>query len=54
MNYTAETRPETAKTKRLLETTEIIVLRNTAGKTLLYRERSDNIRTTCKVEDINS
>ena len=54
MTYTAETRPETAKTKRLLETTEIKVLRGIAGKTLLDRETSENIRRTCEIEeDIN-
>ena len=54
MTYTAETRPETAKTKRLLETTEMKVLRGIAGKTLLDRETSENIRRTCGIEeDIN-
>ena len=54
MTYTAETRPETAKTKRLLETTEIKVLRGIDGKTLLYRETSKNIRRTYGIEeDIN-
>ena len=54
MTYTAETRPETAKTKRLLETTEMKVLRGIAGRTLLGRETSKNIRRTCRIEkDIN-
>ena len=54
MTYTAETRPETAKTKRLLETTKMKVLRGIAGKTLLDRETSENIRRTCRIEeDIN-
>ena len=47
MTYTAETRPKTAKTKRLLETTEMKVLRGIAEKTLLDRETSENIRRTC-------
>lgn len=34
MTYTAETRPETAQTKRLLETSEMRILRKIAGKTL--------------------
>ena len=54
MTYTEKTRPETAKTKRLLETTEMKVLRGIAGKTLLDRETSESIRRTCGIEeDIN-
>lgn len=53
MTYTAETRPDTTKTKRLLETCEMKVLRKIAGKTLLDRERSDNIRKMCGVEEVN-
>ena len=53
MTYTAETRPDTTKTKRILETCEMKVLRKIAGKTLLDRERSDNIKRTSKVENIN-
>ena len=51
MTYTAETRPETEKTKRLLETTEIKVLRGIAGKTFLDRKTSENIRGTCVIEE---
>ena len=51
MAYTAETRPETAKTKKMLETTEIKVLRSIAGKTLLDRETSENIGRTCGIEE---
>ncbi|XP_057652378.1 glucose dehydrogenase [FAD, quinone]-like [Diorhabda carinulata] len=40
MTYTAETRPETAKTKRMMETAEMKVLRRIAGKTLLDREKN--------------
>ena len=53
MTYTAETRPETTKTKRLLQTTEMKILRRIAGKTLLDLERNENIRTACNVDDIN-
>ena len=53
MTYTAETRPDTAKTKQLLETTEMRVLRRIAGKTLLDRERNESIRRACKVENVN-
>lgn len=53
MTYTAETRPDTAKTKQLLEATEMRVLRRIVGKTLLDRERSENIRSACKVENVN-
>ncbi|XP_057652719.1 uncharacterized protein LOC130891773 [Diorhabda carinulata] len=53
MTYAAETRPDTAKTKRLLKTSEMKVLRKITGKTLLDRERSDDIRQKCRVENIN-
>ena len=54
MTYTAETRPDTSKTKQLLETTEMRVLRRITGKTLFDRERSENVRERCKVENINN
>jgi len=53
MTYTADTRPDTAKTKQLLEITEMRVLRRIAGKTLLDRERNESIRRACKVENVN-
>ena len=54
MTSTAETRLKTAKTKRLLKTTKTKVLRGIAGKILLNRETSENIRRTCGIEeDIN-
>lgn len=53
MTYTAETRPDTAKTKRILEVGEMKILRKIAGKTLFDRERSDNVRRTCGVDNIS-
>ena len=54
MTYTAETKPETAKTKRWLEPTDLKVLHGIAKKALLDRETSENIRRTCGIEeDIN-
>ncbi|XP_030750469.1 uncharacterized protein LOC115878197 [Sitophilus oryzae] len=53
MTYTVETRPDTAKTKRFLETGEIKIFHKTPGRMLLDRERSENIRQTCMVENIN-
>ncbi|XP_044749727.1 uncharacterized protein LOC123310328 [Coccinella septempunctata] len=53
MIYTAETRPDTFKTRRLLETTEMRVLRRITGKTMRDRERSENIRRECKTKNIN-
>ncbi|XP_056629880.1 uncharacterized protein LOC130440644 [Diorhabda sublineata] len=50
---TTETRHVTAKTKRLLEISEMKVLRKITGKTLLDRERIDDIRQKCRVENIN-
>lgn len=46
-------RPDTAKTKRMLETGQMKVLLGIAGKTLMDRECSENIRTECGVENIN-
>ncbi|XP_045463812.1 uncharacterized protein LOC123673370 [Harmonia axyridis] len=54
MTYTAETRPDTAKTKRILEVGEMKILRKIAGKTLFDRERSDNVRRTCGVDNISN
>lgn len=34
MTYTAETRPDTTQTKKLLETSEMRILRKITGKTL--------------------
>ncbi|XP_045466625.1 uncharacterized protein LOC123675320 [Harmonia axyridis] len=53
LTYTAETRPETAKTKRLMETTEMRVLRRIAGKTLMNRNTSESIRDACGVDNVN-
>ena len=53
LTYAAETRPETSKTKRILETAEMKIARRIAGKTLMDRIRSDNIRQTCGIDKIN-
>ncbi|XP_015177010.1 PREDICTED: uncharacterized protein LOC107066683 [Polistes dominula] len=56
MTYCAETRPDSAKIKRLLETTEMKILRKIrkiARKTLLDKERSEKIRRTCQTENTN-
>ncbi|XP_056648814.1 uncharacterized protein LOC130453212 [Diorhabda sublineata] len=45
MTYTAETRPDTSKTKRMMKTADMKVLRSIAGKTLLNKERSKEVRT---------
>lgn len=49
MTYTVETRPDTSKTKKILETNEMKVFRKITGKTLMDRERNENIRTICKI-----
>lgn len=43
---------ETSKTKPMLETTEIKIIRMTPGKTLMDIKRSENIRRTHNVENI--
>ncbi|XP_044745133.1 uncharacterized protein LOC123306997 [Coccinella septempunctata] len=53
MTHTAESKPDTSRTRQLLETTEMRVLRRITGKTLRDRERSENIRRECKTENIN-
>jgi hypothetical protein len=52
VNYAAETRAETSKTKQLLRSAEIRVLGNIKGVTLRDRIRSDDIRAECKVIDV--
>ena len=53
LTYTAETRPETLKTKQILETTEMKVVRKIAGRTLFDRKRSEEIRRMSKIDNIN-
>lgn len=52
MTYAAETRAESSKTKRLMRTTEMKILRSITGKTLRDRIRSEDIRTTCETQDV--
>jgi hypothetical protein len=54
MTYAAETRPDTERTKRILETAEMKTLRKIDGKTLWDRARSTDIRRRCKVENIKN
>ena len=51
--YAAETQPETSKTKRILETRKMKIVRRITGKTLMERERSDNIRQATGIDKIN-
>lgn len=53
MNYRAETRPDTCKTKKFLETTAMKIVRRIMGKTLMNRVRSGHIRQMCKTERTN-
>jgi hypothetical protein len=52
MTCTAETRPETTMTQRILKIAEMEVLRKITNKTRKHRARSENIRKTCKVNNI--
>ncbi|XP_044744651.1 uncharacterized protein LOC123306625 [Coccinella septempunctata] len=54
MTYTAETRPQTSKTQRYLETSEMKTLRKIAGKTLWHRETNESIRRICEVDNVNT
>jgi len=53
MIYTAEPKSGISKTKCLLETTEMRILRSISGKTLLDKARSEEMRKSCEAEDIN-
>ncbi|XP_056639433.1 uncharacterized protein LOC130446927 [Diorhabda sublineata] len=53
LTYTAETRPDTSKTKGILETTEMKILRRIVGKTICDRKRSEDVRKTCKFDNVN-
>ena len=52
MTYGIESRADTVRTKSLLRTSEMKILRNITGKTLRDRIRNTEIRKTCEVEDI--
>lgn len=52
MTYTAEIRPDTSKTKQLLETAEMKIIRRKAGKKFQNRERSEDERRVFKVKII--
>jgi hypothetical protein len=52
LTYTAETQAETSKTKQLLRSAEMRVLRNIKGVILRDRIRSDDIRAECNVIDV--
>ena len=52
MTYAIETRADSVRTKSLLRTSEMKVLRNISGKTLRDRVRNTEIRRICEVEDI--
>lgn len=54
MKFAAETIPETSRTRQILETNEIKIVRGIAGKTLPYREISEDIRKVCKIDNINA
>lgn len=53
ITYTAETRPDTKKIERMVETTEMKILRRIDGKTLRDRTRSQDIRNKYNVTNIN-
>jgi hypothetical protein len=53
MTCTAETRPEAMITKRILETAEMKILRKITNETLRNRARSEDIRKTCQLDNMN-
>ena len=52
MTYAAETRADTAETKRMLRTNEMKVLRTITGNTLRDQRRSQDIRNECEIDDV--
>lgn len=50
--YAAETRAETAKTKRILMTVEIKTLKTTRGTNWRDRMKNEQIRQDCEIQDI--
>ena len=53
LTYAAETRTDTAKTRQLLEVTEMKTLRRIINKTKWDRMRNDRIRELCEIQNIN-
>lgn len=52
LTYAVEIRPETAKTKQMLDTTEMKTLRKIVGITRRDHIRNDQIREQCKIQPI--
>ena len=52
MTYAIETRAEKTSTKQLLRTTEMRTLRSIAGYSLRDKQRNEEIRNQCGIEDI--
>ncbi|XP_043494653.1 uncharacterized protein LOC122519338 [Polistes fuscatus] len=53
LTYAAETRPETSKTRQLMEAVEMKIIRRITGKSLWDRQRSEALRRTCQIDNIN-
>lgn len=52
LTYAAETRADTSKTKRIMRTTEMKILRRIQGINLRDRVRRTTIRENCKIQDV--
>ena len=52
LTYAAETRSDTAKTRQILETTEMKTLRRIMNKTRLDKIRNRDIREKCEIQNI--
>ena len=53
LTYATETRPETAKTTQILEAAEMRKLRRISNLTMFDREKSDDIREACGIQQIS-
>lgn len=53
LTYAAETRPDTSKTRQMLETAEMKTLRRILGVSLFDKQRSEDIREKCEIQKID-
>ena len=53
LSYAAETRVHTAKIIKILEDTEMKILRKIPNLILRYRQKSDDTRERCGIHDIS-
>ena len=53
LTYTAEIRPDKSKTRQMLETAEMKILRGILDVSLFDKQRSEDIREKCEIQKID-